>query len=45
MNSKKIWNSYRFPLILLAGIAIGAIVGAVMGEKATVLATAGEIFL
>lgn len=45
MNIKKIWDSYRFPLILLGGILIGAILGIVMGEKATVLAPVGDIFL
>ena len=45
MNKKKIWESYRFPLILLAGIVIGAIIGLVFGEKATVLAPLGDIFI
>ncbi|MDR3142641.1 MAG: dicarboxylate/amino acid:cation symporter [Tannerellaceae bacterium] len=45
MDRKKIWQSYRFPLVLLAGIAIGAIIGVVMGEKATVLAPVGDIFI
>lgn len=45
MDKKKIWDSYRFPLILLAGIIAGAIIGVVFGEKATVLAPLGDIFI
>lgn len=45
MNKKKIWDSYRFPLILLGGIIIGAVLGLVMGEKATVFEPLGQIFL
>ena len=45
MDKKKIWESYRFPLILLAGIITGAILGLVLGEKATVLAPLGDIFI
>lgn len=45
MDKKKIWKSYKFPLILLAGIVTGAVIGAVMGEKAKVLAPIGEIFI
>ncbi|GMQ59361.1 dicarboxylate/amino acid:cation symporter [Vallitalea sediminicola] len=45
MNKKEVWKSYRFPLILLAGIVTGAIIGAVMGKKATVLAPLGDIFI
>jgi len=45
MDKKKIWESYRFPLMLLAGILIGALIGVIFGEKATVLAPLGEIFI
>lgn len=45
MDKKKIWESYRFPLILLAGIVVGAILGIVMGERAKIFAPIGEIFL
>lgn len=45
MDKKKIWDSYRFPLILLGGIIIGAILGLVMGEKASVFEPLGQIFL
>ena len=33
MDKKKIWESYRFPLILLGGIILGAILGAILGRK------------
>ena len=45
MDKKKIWESYRFPLILLAGIIIGALIGVIFGEKATVLQPVGQIFI
>lgn len=45
MNKKKIWESYRFPLVLLGGIIAGAVLGVVMGEKAKVFAPLGDIFL
>ena len=45
MNAKKIWDSYKFPLLLLGGIFTGAILGIVLGEKAKVLAPLGDIFL
>lgn len=45
MDKKKIWESYRFPLMLLAGILIGAVIGVIFGEKATVLAPLGDIFI
>ncbi len=45
MDKKKLWESYRFPLILLGGIIAGAILGAVLGEKAKVLAPVGDIFI
>ena len=37
MDKKTIWESYRFPIILVTGIIIGCILGVVLGEKATVL--------
>lgn len=40
-----VWANYRFPIILISGIAIGAIIGLVFGEKAKVLAPLGDIFL
>ena len=45
MNKSTIWKNYRFPIILLSGIAIGAVLGIVLGEKAKVLAPLGDIFL
>ena len=45
MDKKKSWESYRFPLILLAGIIIGALIGVIFGEKATVLQPVGQIFI
>lgn len=45
MNKSTIWKNYRFPIILLLGITIGAILGVVLGEKAKVLAPLGDIFL
>ncbi len=45
MNAKKVWDSYKFPLLLIGGILIGAVIGAVFGEKATVLSPLGDIFL
>ncbi len=46
-NSKtsSIWRSYRFPIILLAGIIIGSIIGLVFGERAMVLAPLGDLFI
>lgn len=38
-------KAYRFPLILLASILIGSIVGLIFGEKASVIKPFGEIFL
>lgn len=45
MDKKKIWDSYKFPIILLSGIFIGAIIGLIMGEDAAVFAPIGDIFL
>lgn len=45
MKKSTIWKNYRFPIILLLGITIGAILGVVLGEKAKVLASLGDIFL
>ncbi len=45
MNAKKIWDSYRFPLMLIGGILIGSLLGVVLGEKATMLEPIGSIFI
>ncbi|HLR20862.1 MAG TPA: dicarboxylate/amino acid:cation symporter [Tissierellaceae bacterium] len=42
---KRIWRSYRFPLILLTGIIVGSIIGLIMGNKALVFKPLGDIFL
>ncbi|QQK07212.1 dicarboxylate/amino acid:cation symporter [Miniphocaeibacter halophilus] len=44
-ESKKSFFDRYFPLILIGGIVIGAIIGAVFGEKATKLKPLGDIFL
>ena len=44
MNKSEIWKNYRFPIILLSGIMIGAAIGVIFGEKAKVLAPLGDIF-
>lgn len=43
--SEKIWENYKFSLTLLLGIFAGAVIGAVLGEKATVLEPIGTIFI
>jgi Na+/H+-dicarboxylate symporter len=40
-----VWKNYKFPLILLGGIAAGCIIGLIFGEKAAVLAPLGNIFI
>lgn len=45
MDKKKLWDNYKFPLILLGGILIGAIVGLMMGERASIFEPLGQIFL
>ncbi len=42
-NKSTFWENYRFPLTLIAGIAIGSIIGLVFGEKATILKLRGHI--
>ena len=42
---KKFWKSYKSTIILLGAIIIGAIVGLVWGEKASVLSPFGDIFI
>lgn len=39
------WRHYRFPLILLAAIILGSILGLVLGERAMMLQPLGQIFL
>ena len=45
MEKIRIWKSYRFPIILVIGIVVGALLGVTLGEKATVLKPLGDIFL
>ena len=42
---KSFWNNYKSSIVLLGAILLGGIVGATMGEKATVLKPIGELFL
>lgn len=44
-NKSQLMKSYRFPLILLGGIIIGSIVGAVAPEFAANLSPFGDIFI
>lgn len=39
------WKTYRQTILMLLGIVIGAVVGIIFGEKATVLTPFGDIFL
>ena len=45
MSKKSRWKNYKFPIILLAGIFSGALLGVILGEKATILSPLGDIFL
>ena len=42
---KMFWENYKFSFTLLLGIFVGALIGVVMGEKATALEPIGQIFL
>jgi len=42
---KKIWSNYKQTIILILFLVIGAIIGLVFKEKATVLAPFGELFM
>lgn len=44
-KKQSIWESYRFPIILMSSIVAGSIVGLVMGKKATIFKPFGDIFL
>lgn len=45
LEKQSFLKNYRFPLILLAGIIIGSIIGLIMGEKAIALKPFGEVFI
>lgn len=42
---KSIWQSYKFPIILISSIILGSIIGIIFKEKAKVLKPLGDIFL
>lgn len=42
---KKIWSNYKQTIILLCSLIIGAIVGLIFGEKASVLSPFGDLFM
>ncbi len=44
-TKKTFWENYRFSITLIISIAIGSIIGIVVGEKATVLKPFGDVFL
>jgi Na+/H+-dicarboxylate symporter len=41
----QVLRNYRFPLFILAGVVIGAIIGLVFGERATVIKPFGTLFI
>ncbi|MGO1755261.1 MAG: cation:dicarboxylate symporter family transporter, partial [Brevibacterium aurantiacum] len=41
----QILRNYRFPLLILTGVVIGAIIGLIFGEKATVIKPFGTLFI
>lgn len=45
INRKSLWQHYRFPIILLASIILGSIIGLIIGERASVLKPLGDVFL
>lgn len=44
-ESNSFWKAYRFPVILLLGIAVGCVLGATMGKDALVFKPLGDIFI
>lgn len=44
-EKKSIWSAYRFPIILLCSIALGCVLGAVMGKGAMKLKPLGDLFI
>lgn len=42
---KKIWENYKSTIILLVAMVVGAIIGLVAGEKATVLSPLGDLYI
>lgn len=44
-SKSNIWKSYRFPIILLASVLFGCLLGVILKEDATILKPFGDIFL
>ncbi|MCI8576299.1 MAG: dicarboxylate/amino acid:cation symporter [Lachnospiraceae bacterium] len=44
-TKNNVWESYRFPILLVGSIIIGSVIGVILGEKATVLKPFGDIFM
>ena len=44
-TKRSVWQSYRFPIVLITSIVIGSVIGIIFGEKATVFKPFGDIFL
>lgn len=42
---KTFWEQYKLPILLLGGITVGSVIGAVFGEKAKMLSPLGDIFI
>src|SRR5699024_2410951 len=40
----RILRNYRFPLFILAGFVVGAIIGLIYGERATVISPCATLF-
>lgn len=45
ISKKSMWQSYRFPIVLLFAIGVGSVIGVIFGEKAMVLKPLGTVFL
>lgn len=45
MNGKCFFRNYRLPLLLLAGISVGSLIGVVYGPGASALKPLGDIFI
>ncbi|HJF77676.1 MAG TPA: dicarboxylate/amino acid:cation symporter, partial [Brevibacterium linens] len=41
----RILRNYRFPLFILTGVVVGAVIGLVFGERATVIKPFGTLFI
>ncbi|MBQ2770645.1 MAG: dicarboxylate/amino acid:cation symporter [Clostridia bacterium] len=45
MSEQKKKSSYRYPIILLVSVIAGGVLGAILGEKATVVEPIGKLFI